>query len=188
MPKKYNNTKLYIIQEANKLFKENDYEDVDMRKIAKNSNVAVGTLYNYFKGKEDLYISILKESWQRTFDRLDLIDDLDISSIEKVYRFFEIMEEDKNRRNHLSKKIIHRILDEKSDCDSDKFFKHWIEYLDSKLAVLIDSADENNFYKKEEYKILSHALIGSFFSMLQQYDEYEERKIFFDKYLKKLLR
>src|SRR6056297_3669372 len=113
MPKKYNNTKLYIIQEANKLFKENDYEDVDMRKIAKNSNIAVGTLYNYFKGKEDLYMSILKESWQGTFDSLDKIVDLDLNPTEKVYEFFEIMETDKKKRKHLSKKIIHKILDEK---------------------------------------------------------------------------
>jgi len=104
MPKKQNNTKLHIILEADNLFKKYNYEDVDMRKIAKNSNVAVGTLYNYFKGKEDLYMSILKESWQGTFDSLDKIIDLDLTPINKVYKFFEIMEEDKKKRNHLSKK------------------------------------------------------------------------------------
>lgn len=185
---KRNNTKLHIIQEADNLFKEFNYEDVDMRKIAKNSNVAVGTLYNYFKGKEDLYISILKESWKGTFESLEKIKDLNVSSIEKVYMFFEIMENDKKKRNHLSKKIIHQILDEKTDCDSDKFFKEWIDYLDTKLAVLIDSADETNFYSSEEYKILSHALIGSFFSMHQQYKDDLERKRFFKKYLQRLLR
>ncbi|MDW7668323.1 MAG: TetR/AcrR family transcriptional regulator [Bacillota bacterium] len=188
MPKNQNNTKLHIILEADNLFKKYNYEDVDMRKIAKNSNVAVGTLYNYFKGKEDLYMSILKESWQATFDSLDKIIDLDLTPLCKVYKFFEIMEEDKKKRNHLSKKIIHRILDEKSECDSDEFFRHWIDYLDSKLAVLLDLADENKFYQKEEYKILSHAMIGSFFSMHQQYQDDKKRTEFFKKYLERLLR
>jgi AcrR family transcriptional regulator len=187
MPKKNNNTKLHIIREANNLFKKYEYGEVDMRKIAKNSNVAVGTLYNYFKGKEDLYISILKESWQSTYNRLDKIKELNASPMDKIYKFFEIMEEDKKKRKHLSQKIIHRILDEKTDCDSDKFFRDWIDYLDSKLAVLIKSADNKNVYKDDEYKILSHVLISSFFSVVRQYDDSKERNKFLKKYIGKLL-
>ncbi|MBG0765232.1 MAG: TetR/AcrR family transcriptional regulator [Tissierellales bacterium] len=184
---KNNTTRLQIIQEANNLFKELNYEDVDMRRIAKNSNVAVGTLYNYFKGKEDLYMSILKDSWQKTFKSLDDIENMDLTPMDKVYKFFEVMEEDKKKRNHLSKKIIHRILDEKSECNSDEFFRHWIDYLDSKLAVFLKSADKNNYYDENEYKILSHALIGSFFSMHQHYEKEEKRIKFFKKYLSMLL-
>ena len=185
---KKNNTRLQIIHEANNLFKILEYDDVDMRRIAKNSNVAVGTLYNYFKGKEDLYMSILKDSWQKTFQSLDDIENMELKSMDKIYKFFEIMEKDKKKRNHLSKKIIHRILDEKSDCDSDEFFKHWIDYLDSKLAVFLKSADNDDYYYEDEYKILSHALIGSFFSMHRQYKNEEKRTAFFKKYLKRLLK
>jgi len=187
MLKNQNNTKIHIIKEANSLFEKYDYKNVDMRSIAKNSNVSVGTLYNYFKSKEDLYISILKESWQGTFNSLDEIANLNLSPIEKVYKFFEILEEDKKNRKHLSKKIIHRILDEKLDCNSDDFFRHWIDYLDSKLSVLLALADEKNYYHKDEYKILSHSLIGSFFSMLHHYQDNKKRAKFFNKYLDKLL-
>ena len=51
------------------LFLENGYEGVDMKMIAKKCSIAVGTLYNYYPNKKELYIAILNESWNDTFKR-----------------------------------------------------------------------------------------------------------------------
>ncbi|MBU0944418.1 MAG: TetR/AcrR family transcriptional regulator [Proteobacteria bacterium] len=40
------------------LFSENGYHNVSMSEIAKKSEFAIGTLYKFFKNKEDLYRSI----------------------------------------------------------------------------------------------------------------------------------
>lgn len=48
-----------IINSASRLFSENNFHEVMMEDVAKEASVAKGTLYNYFKSKEDLYFSIM---------------------------------------------------------------------------------------------------------------------------------
>lgn len=50
-----------IVQAAVKVFAERGYFAARMREIAEGAGVADGTVYLYFKGKEDLLVSILEE-------------------------------------------------------------------------------------------------------------------------------
>ena len=43
-----------IIAQAVKLFAERGYAETNLPSIAKAANVAVGTIYRHFKGKEDI--------------------------------------------------------------------------------------------------------------------------------------
>ena len=47
-----------IIDAAQRLFFSNDYEDVTMNDIAEEAEMARGTLYQYFKNKDDIYAAI----------------------------------------------------------------------------------------------------------------------------------
>ncbi len=50
-----------MLTAAIKLFSEKGYHSVSMQEIAKKSEFAIGTLYKFFKNKEDLYKSIIME-------------------------------------------------------------------------------------------------------------------------------
>jgi AcrR family transcriptional regulator len=50
-----------MLTAAIKLFSEKGYHSVSMQEIARKSEFAIGTLYKFFKNKEDLYKSIIKE-------------------------------------------------------------------------------------------------------------------------------
>jgi len=50
-----------ILQTALKLFSESGFHNVTMNEIAKGSEFAVGTLYKFFKNKEDLYRALIVE-------------------------------------------------------------------------------------------------------------------------------
>jgi AcrR family transcriptional regulator len=91
---------------AKELFVELSYTNVDMRMISKKSGVAVGTIYNYYENKKELYVSILKESWQNTFDKLDAISKLTVSLREKLRKFITTLYEDIESRNGLGKALI----------------------------------------------------------------------------------
>ncbi|MDA3810801.1 MAG: TetR/AcrR family transcriptional regulator [Spirochaetaceae bacterium] len=56
-----NNSEKYdrIISNASLLFAQADFQSVCMEDVAIAAKVGKGTLYNYFKSKEDLYFSIL---------------------------------------------------------------------------------------------------------------------------------
>ncbi|MBX7362623.1 TetR/AcrR family transcriptional regulator [Clostridium chauvoei] len=91
MPKVIENLQEKIFDAAIKLFGEKGYENVDMKAIAKESNIAVGTLYNYYSNKRGLYIKVLESSWEGTFNKLQKIVISDLSDREKINKIVEYL-------------------------------------------------------------------------------------------------
>jgi AcrR family transcriptional regulator len=52
------------------LFSERGYHNVSMHQIAERSEFAIGTLYKFFKNKEDLYRALVTEKSKEIFDAL----------------------------------------------------------------------------------------------------------------------
>jgi len=50
-----------MLAAALKLFSEKGYHNVSMHEIAERAEFAIGTLYKFFKNKEDLYKSLMME-------------------------------------------------------------------------------------------------------------------------------
>ena len=48
-----------IIEAASRLFREQGYEDVKIEAIAAAAEVAIGTIYNYYRNKGDLLVAIV---------------------------------------------------------------------------------------------------------------------------------
>lgn len=115
MPKIIKDVEKTIRNCAFELFVELSYTNVDMKMISEKSGIAVGTLYNYYDNKKQLYVSILKESWQNTFNKLDAISDLAISSEEKLRKFISMLYEDIDSRNGLGKALINTSVVELKD-------------------------------------------------------------------------
>ena len=92
MPKIIHNLNARIEQAAMELFNTYDYNQVDMKMIAKKCNIAVGTLYNYYPNKKQLFIHVLEESWSTTSHSLDEIYEMALLPEEKalpsVLKFF----------------------------------------------------------------------------------------------------
>ena len=65
------------------LLTANDFYKVDVRTISKTSGVSIGTIYKYFKSKEDLLFSILEE-------KIHEIDQLIRTHIQGLKSFKEI--------------------------------------------------------------------------------------------------
>ena len=73
MPKIIENLDQTIISSARELFHRQGFEHTNMRQIADKSGIAVGTLYRYYKDKDDLYMQIMMENWQKTMRSLEKI-------------------------------------------------------------------------------------------------------------------
>jgi len=62
VPKSPQNLHDKIRNRARELFFSQGYDHTDMRQIAQECGIAVGTLYNYFSGKEALFAAIREQS------------------------------------------------------------------------------------------------------------------------------
>lgn len=84
MPKLIVNIEDKIFIAAKELFYEKGYDHVSMREISSRSGIAVGTLYNYYSNKNELYFLVLEDSWRVTFEKLDDLLSQDLDKREKL--------------------------------------------------------------------------------------------------------
>ena len=57
--------KTEIIETAMKVFVENDYDGTSMDEVALKSGIAKGTIYLYFKNKQQLFVEVIRELMRR---------------------------------------------------------------------------------------------------------------------------
>ncbi|HEX3030004.1 MAG TPA: TetR/AcrR family transcriptional regulator [Clostridia bacterium] len=71
MPKTLVNVKDDILMVTRKLLSEEGYGRLNMRTIASNCGIATGTLYNYYKSKQEIVEEILKIEWNMMLRRIE---------------------------------------------------------------------------------------------------------------------
>ena len=104
MPKIIENLDQVIVQKSLELFKKYSYQKVCMRTIAEEAGIAVGTLYNYFPTKWDLYISVFEESWKETYG--DLKEETDKAEKDYINQFFTILYQDMKQKKGIVKELF----------------------------------------------------------------------------------
>ena len=68
MPKIIENVRDQLLREAKKQIAERGYASTTIRSVAGECNLAVGTVYNYFKSKEMLIATFVAEDWRKYLD------------------------------------------------------------------------------------------------------------------------
>ncbi|MFC5590319.1 TetR/AcrR family transcriptional regulator [Sporosarcina soli] len=88
-----------IVDAAIIVIAENGYHQAQVSKIAKEAGVADGTIYLYFKNKEDILISVFKEKMAIFIEDLEEILKRNISTSEKLFKMidnhFRLLHEDR---------------------------------------------------------------------------------------------
>lgn len=60
-------SKKAILEVSRKLAVEHGLQSLNMRTVANNCNVSVGSVYNYFPSKSDLMAAVIQDIWQSIF-------------------------------------------------------------------------------------------------------------------------
>lgn len=106
MPKIIENVEEKISRSVILLIREHGYSQVNMRMIAKQSGISVGTLYNYYKDKEALTTTVIYRSWLGTVECLDKMMKQPLSCEEKLNRFVEILYTEVTKRKGIGYELI----------------------------------------------------------------------------------
>lgn len=83
-----------IITAAEDVFTKKGFAEARMDDIAEETGLSKGSLYNYFKSKDDLIIAILDRIFQREFKMFDEIDLSTMSATETVNHFVDTVAKD----------------------------------------------------------------------------------------------
>jgi AcrR family transcriptional regulator len=70
MPKVLDNIRNNLITEAQKQIKNYGYAGMTVRSVAKACGIGIGTMYNYFKSKEELVHTVMYEDWLISVEKI----------------------------------------------------------------------------------------------------------------------
>lgn len=86
-------TKQKILEESLKLFSQNGYEGVSMREIAAAVGIKGASIYNHFKGKEDIFNGIFDEMIRRYDDMAAMLSVSAETTTEAAEQFINLDEQ-----------------------------------------------------------------------------------------------
>lgn len=66
MPKVLSDIEKKILSTAESYFDQFGFEKTEMRDIARDLNISVGTIYLHFQNKQELYRQVIFDNWQKT--------------------------------------------------------------------------------------------------------------------------
>jgi AcrR family transcriptional regulator len=79
-----------VFDVALRLFSEKGYHNVSMHEIAKEAEFAIGTLYKFFRNKEDLYKAIILQLSDRFHGALTEVIEGEAQEIEKLRAYIRV--------------------------------------------------------------------------------------------------
>ncbi|KMY43554.1 TetR family transcriptional regulator [Bacillus sp. FJAT-27916] len=149
-----------IIDAAVIVIAENGYHQAQVSKIAKQAGVADGTIYLYFKNKEDILISMFQEKLGVFISNIDEEMARVTSAKEKmlvlISKHFEILFEDKHlaivtqlELRQSNKEIRHKIND---------VLKGYLKLVDS---ILVTGVEQGEFHQDLDIRLARHMVFGT---------------------------
>ncbi len=91
-----------ILSVAESHFKNRGFEKTDMREIAAEADLAVGTIYLHYKNKETLYLNVISRSWMNMLETVEEISHKEIDPEEKLKETVHELVQDITRRTSLN--------------------------------------------------------------------------------------
>ena len=149
-----------IIQAATKVFAQKGFYNSKVADVAKEANVADGTIYLYFKNKDDLLISIFEDSMDTFSGEVQKVVDGVSDPVEKLRRFIRLHLE-LVRENQDTSLVLQIELRQ-----SSKFMKEYAatkfrDYL-ALIATILEEGQAKGLFKKSiNPMIVKRAIFGA---------------------------
>lgn len=180
------NYKEIILSEAKNIAMKEGISSINIRAVAKNSGIAIGTVYNYFPSKGDLLIAVIEDFWEGAFANIDWKSfsyNSFYDNLEKIYSvLFHYL--NKFKENWLEQLTLLKTQEKTLGKQREN---EYFEKICSRINTLIDMDNELSQYSWSE--IISKERIAEFIfeNMLMMLRKEEENISFFIAILKKIM-
>lgn len=130
--------KAEIVTAAEKIFFSRGPEETTMEEIAAEAELSKGTIYLYFKSKEDLHREVALRASERLIARADYLDKKELSALEKLFELGKIfIEFTKSNPGYLKVILFTRLPDFERMTLSKEEIREVI-YRDSPVRLVLD--------------------------------------------------
>ena len=149
-----------ILEAAVKVFSEKGFYNSRVSEIAKEANVADGTIYLYFKNKDDLLISLFEEKFGKFVKDMRAELGKENDALQKIKRFAITHLSIVANQQHLAEVLGVEVR------QSTKFMKEYInkpfiEYLNLIRSVVIEGQEKGLIRKDLTPGVMKRAFFGA---------------------------
>lgn len=145
MPKIIKNLHETIVTKTIDLFMSEGIDAIDMRRIAKECHIAVGTLYNYFPNKKDILYQGFEQLWKASLTLLDQWIDLAPQDNQLLTDYAKAFYAEMDKKNGIGLELVRLEL---INTSTDPV---------SKDSLLMSNTSVNHLQKKQMSKVLIKA-------------------------------
>jgi len=163
-----------ICRAAQKVFSRNGFYKTTAQEIADEAGVAVGTLYNYFEDKEDIFIHIFKSEMGQRQEIIFEITESDLSMREKIMKIVSF-QLDRARKN---KQLMSLVLCEEHHLAGKigAYMKSLFKELPAKVSLFIAESVGKGDMRKVDPLITAYALMGATRAVIARTCLYDDRE------------
>jgi len=149
-----------IIEAAVEVIAENGYHASQVSKIARKANVADGTIYLYFKNKEDILISVFKEKMGQFIKVIKKSIETKATAHEKLLTLIQVHYQEISKSPQLAIVTQLELRQSKAELryEINKVLKSYLDIIDS---IIKQGIDEGNIRKDVNPKIIRQMIFGT---------------------------
>jgi len=149
-----------ILQAAIKIFAQNGFYNSKVSEIAKEAGVADGTIYLYFKNKDDILISLFEEEMEKTINNMKKEIGKEEDLLKKLKRFAIVQLNSKKENPELAA-IMEVELRQSSKFMKEYVNEKFIQYLKI-ISSIVKEGQKKGIIKKElNPTVVSRAFWGA---------------------------
>lgn len=149
-----------ILKAAIKVFAEKGFYNARVSEIAKEAEVADGTIYLYFKNKDDILISLFEEEFGQIVENMRKELEKEKNPMQKIKRFAIVHLSILHKQQQLAEVLGVEVR------QSSKFMKEYvnkpfIEYLNLLRAIVVEGQEKGLIRKDLTPGIMKRAIFGA---------------------------
>jgi len=166
--------KAWVIEAATRIFSQKGFHSTNMREIAEEAKVAIGTIYHYFQSKEEILIEIFRQEME---ERKRFLEELRKSGLSILEQIKKVLEMHFNRIKE-NKELVKLLLIERLE-PTEKLKKE-LQLLYEEVADYIEAIVREGISKKDiepcNPTIAAYAVLGVIESVTSRAVLYEDEK------------
>jgi TetR/AcrR family fatty acid metabolism transcriptional regulator len=149
-----------ILTSAIRVFAKKGFYNTRIKEIAKLASVADGTIYLYFKNKDDILISIFDDRMDKLNEKMEEISHGDMTSSDKIRQIIELQLGNLRGHRDLAEVITINLR------QSNRFLKQYAaprfnRYLDIMARIIKEGQDKGEFTSDLPARVLATSLFGA---------------------------
>lgn len=165
---------MQIIDAAVVMIAENGYHQAQVSKIAKQAGVADGTIYLYFKNKEDILISLFREKMGDFVEKIETIIAGKTTATEKLLSMIETQFAMLSQNHHLAvvTQLELRQTNKELRIKINEVLKGYLQVIDK---IILEGIEKGEFSKELDVRLARQLIFGTIDEMATTWVMNEEK-------------